>query len=757
MVRTGLVSDLTSYVGRRSESADVRRLLGSARLVTLTGPGGVGKTRLAFRIAADAARAFRDGVYFVELAEIRGHEHLVATVADRIDLQLRSGQPAIDRVLEYLRDREVLLVLDNCEHVLGASAESVAALLTHCAKVTVLATSRQSLGVPGERTFRVPPLAVPPGTPAPSELMRYDSSRLFAERAAAQTDFDITPRNAADVARLCRRLEGVPLAIELAAARMRSLPLRQICERLDHSLTLLTTGSPVSPERHRTLRATIEWSYELCSRAERLVWSRASVFAGSFDLGAAEFVCGGDGVEPAAVLDVIDGLVHKSVLERDGTEDARYRMLETIREFGQDELRAAADDTRIARRHRDWFDRLSARADAEWIGPAQSSWVWRLRRDHANLRAALEWSLTEPGEAANALPTALRIVEYWTLRGANREARDRLDRALAATAPDHPDRARGLVTSAQYSVWLSDIDGTETRLDEAEQIAARRGDEPVAAFADVVRAQVAKIRLEDELSAELAAATVPVFRAHGDARNELRALLHHGIANTAGSPATGLRILRDMTQRCAELDETYYRDMALFGIAMIEVMSGRPDAAESAARQALASTRLRDSRFGDAYHLETLAWCAAGRGEFERAAISFGAAATAWDLVGADPAATMPRPHGRFRDMTTNALGANAFEAAYAAGRALSREQARRYALREDADSSDHEAGRSPLTARELEVAELVAQGMTNREIAGRLVIAPRTADTHVRHILTKLDFGKRAQIAAWMAGRVHR
>ncbi|MGV9675532.1 ATP-binding protein [Nocardia sp. NPDC003482] len=756
MMPTGLVAELTSYVGRRSESADVRRLLGSARLVSLTGPGGVGKTRLASRVASDLARAYGDGVYFVELAELRAEVLLADLVAERLDLQLRSEQSALDRVLAYLREREVLLVLDNCEHVLGACAEFVAALLTHCARVTVLTTSRQSLAVPGERTFRVPPMPVPPDITEPAELLRYDSIRLFADRAAAaRTGFDITSGNAADVARLCRRLDGVPLAIELAAARMRSLPLPEICRRLDRALALLTTGSPISPERQQTLRATIVWSYELCSPAEQLVWSRASVFTGSFDLEAAEFVCGGHGVDPADVIDVIDALVDKSVLERDGTEDARYRMLETLREFGQERLHAAADDTRVARRHRDWFDRLTARADAEWIGPAQSSWVWRLRADHANLRAALEWSLTEPGEADIALSMAQRIVEYWTLRGANREARTRLDRALAATSPDHPARAYGLATSAQYSIWLSDIPGTLTRLDEADKLAAAHGDRLAAAFADVVRAQVAKIRLEDGLSAELAGAAVRIFQAHGDRRNELRARLHQGIANTAESPATGLRLLREMTARSDELGDTYYRDMALFGIAMIEVMAGSLDAAEAAARTALASTRLRDSRFGDAYHLETLAWCAARRGESERAATLFGAAATAWDLLGADPAAIMPRPHGRFRELATTALGADAFGEAHAAGRALSRERARRYALREDADEVRDR--RSPLSARELEVAELVAQGLTNREIAVRLVIAPRTADTHVRHILTKLGFGKRAQIAAWMAARTHR
>ncbi|NKY88115.1 ATP-binding protein [Nocardia veterana] len=753
MMRTGLVSELTSYVGRRGESAEVRRLLGAARLVTLTGPGGVGKTRLAFRVAADIARAYRDGVYFVELAELREPELVADAVADRLDLQLRSEQPAIERVVHYLHEREVLLVLDNCEHVLGACAEFVAALLTRCGTATVLVTSRQSLAVPGERTFRVPPLPIPPETSEPSELLRYDSGRLFADRAAAaQAEFDITAHNAADVARLCRRLDGVPLAIELAAARMRSLPLHQICRRLDRRLALLTTGSPISPERQQTLRATIRWSYELCSRPEQLVWCRASVFTGSFDLEAAEFVCGGSGVDPAAVLDVIDALVDKSVLERDGTDDARYRMLETLREFGQEELHATADTARIARRHRDWFDRLTARADTEWIGPAQLSWVWRLRRDHANLRAALEWSLTEPGQADTALWMAQRGVEYWTLRGANREARTRLDRALAAAAPDHPARAQGLATSAQFSVWLSDIAGALTRLDEADKIAADRGDRAAAALADVVRAQVAKIRLEDAISAELAGAAVPVFRDHGDRRNELRARLHHGIANTASSPATGLRLLRETTTRSDELGDTYYRDMALFGIAMIEVMSGSLDAAESAARTALASTRLRDSRFGDAYHLETLAWCAARRGEYERAATLFGAAATAWDLLGADPAAIMPRPHGKFRELAAAALGADAFGSAHADGRALPCEQARRYALREDAADAAQPDRQSPLTARELEVAALVAQGLTNREIAVRLVIAPRTADTHVRHILTKLGFGKRAQIAAWMA-----
>lgn len=356
-----------------------------------------------------------------------------ASAGQRVALEAR---PAA--VFEHLRGRRALVVLDNCEHVIDAAAEFVRALLTACPQVTVLATSRQSLGVEGEQVLPVPPMAVPDDHDRPvAELINYDGVALFVERACAMVPrFRLTDDNQADVVRLCRRVDGLPLAIELAATRMRVLSPAQIADRLTEGLALLTIGARTAPPRQQTLRATIDWSFELCSAAERDVWARASVFAGSFDLEAAEHVCGGD-----AVLDPIHGLVDKSVLVREAGDGdvARFRMLEPLREYGNEQLVRSGQAHEAARAHRDWFDRLTERADADWVSPRQVAWIDRMRRDQANLRAALDWSTSTPGEAEVALRMAMRVNEYWALRGLTVEARTWLDRALAAVPSDHPD------------------------------------------------------------------------------------------------------------------------------------------------------------------------------------------------------------------------------------------------------------------------------------------------------------------------------
>ncbi|GAA2787222.1 ATP-binding protein [Saccharopolyspora taberi] len=744
-------AELTSYVGRRREADQVRRLLDAGRLVTLCGPGGVGKTRLAYRVARDHG----DDVLAIELAELRDGTLLPNLVADRLGLHDETGQSLTGRVIGHLGERAVLLVLDNCEHLVTACAEFVHALLSGCPGAAVLATSRQSLNVVGEQVMWVPPLGVPgeEAAPSPAELAQYESVQLFADRASAVwPDFEVTAANCAEVAELCRRLDGVPLAIELAAARIRTLSPRQIVDRLPVSLGLLTTGKRDSPERQQTLRDTIDWSHGLCSGAEQVVWARVAVFAGSFDLRGAEHVCSGPGVAPEAVLGLIDGLVDKSVLlrsEEDG--EARYRMLETLREYGQERLQESGDRERVARRHRDWFDRLTARADAEWAGPGQAEWVRRLRRDHADLRTALDWSVAEPGEAGVALRMAARIDEYWTLRGFNAEALMWLDRALDAAPADHPDRPLALVVSAQHALWLFDLDGVDERLTAAEELAAGFGDELLDARIALVRSLEAVLRLDPRV-AELAAAAAPVLRKHGDFRRELRALF----LQSSATAHTDLDASREALRRVIALGEsrgdTYGRDMALFGFALIELTFGDVEPAAEAAHAALVSTSAVDSHFGDAFHIETLAWVAGRRGEHVRAATLFGAASTAWELLGSSSARMVSRPHARFRENTERVLGAGPFADAYAAGRSLSKDDARRYALGEDAPPAP--AHDNPLTARELEVAELVATGLSNRDIASRLFVARRTADTHVQRILAKLGFTNRAQIAAWATTR---
>src|SRR6516225_9643420 len=351
-----LPAELTSFVGRRGELAEVRRLLAGSRLVTLTGVGGVGKTRLAVRAAAGLRRAFRDGVWLVQLDQLRDPALVAQAVAGALGLQDRAGYAPAAALAEYLAGRQLLLVLDNCEHLVDAAAKLADLLLRAAAELRVLATSREALTMTGETVLAVPPLPVPEARQplAAAELGVFPAVRLFAERAAQVVPgFAVTEANVAAVAGICRRVDGLPLAIELAAARLPVLSAEQIEERLSDRLGLLTRGGRARPARQQTLRASIEWSHELCSRAERLLWARCSVFAGGFELDAAEGVCAADRLAAGRVLDLLAALAGKSILTTGHLERvARYRLPEPLREFGQERLRESGEEAALRRRRR---------------------------------------------------------------------------------------------------------------------------------------------------------------------------------------------------------------------------------------------------------------------------------------------------------------------------------------------------------------------------------------------------------------------
>jgi predicted ATPase/DNA-binding CsgD family transcriptional regulator len=756
----------SSWVGRRREIQQVRSALDAARLVTLTGPGGVGKTRLAREVACRTARGSAASVVFVELAELHEDAQLPTLVAGRLGLHNRSGESTLQAVLDHLRERDPLLVLDNCEHLVAASASLAERVLAECPGVVVLATSRQSLGVPGEHVVRVPPLSVPEADAAhrPGELTRYDAVRLLVDRAGALVPgFALTPENSGAVTRICRSLDGLPLAIELAAARVRSLSPQQIADRLTRRLPLLTSGPRSAPERQRTLRATIDWSFELCTPAEQAVWRRAAVFAGSFELDAAEQVCSGaasgTAVAPDGVLDAVDGLIDKSVLLREPHGDVvRYRMPETLREYGHDRLDAAGERAATARRHRDWVDRLTAAADAGWFGPRQLGWAARLRQELPNVRSAMRWCLTEPGEAGPALRIASRLDEYWTYYGHSVEVREWLDRALTLTAEAGPagadsrDRARALGVCALQSLWHLGFAHADARIAEAEALAGTAEDAGLRAFLTYVRALGAQMRVVPDDAARLARGAAEAFRELGDVRREMHPLWIYGVS--VGYRGGDLREGRWALGRMLELSEahgeTRYRAMAQFGLAYLEVERGDDvDAAARLGRRALANLRTMGAGSGTAYVLDALAWIADRQGDRQRAATLFGAAATLWERVGSSPDVALPGPHRAHHEAVLHVLGRERFDRAFAAGRAMTSDDAIAYALDEPVTPPA-----APLTRRELEVAGLVAAGLSNREIAAKLVIAQRTVDTHVQNILGKLEFRGRAQIATWFTAR---
>ncbi|MCT9084695.1 LuxR C-terminal-related transcriptional regulator, partial [Streptomyces fulvoviolaceus] len=839
--------ETTSFVDRRSELAEGRELLARARLVTLTGPGGVGKTRLAARIAARVERAFPDGVRFVYLAGLHDPALVPLAVADALGLHDHSGRPPLDALAEQVRDRRLLLVIDNCEHLLPACADLAAALLHGTTGVRILATSRHRLGLTEENLLEVRPLPVPDPDGDLSAAATHPALALFADRAAAVVPgFRLTADNRAAVARLCRRLDGLPLAIELAAVRMRVLGVEQLLERLDDRYRLLTGGSPAALPRHQTLRAAVDWSHELCTEQEQLVWARLSVPAGSFDLETAEAVCA-DGVRIQSydVLEAVAGLVDKSVLCREpGPDGVRYRLLDTLRHYGLDSLReSAVEELATRRRHRDWMQQRAAACERAWFGPGQREIVARLRADQDNLRAALEFSLagmrgadalagpggaltaaggvavgpgaafvgpdgpdplsgagevrcgsaapqrgaglyrfaaaprgatSHDGAAAErrhlAAPPAERLAErlaalrlagtlwfYWHACGAPREGRYWLDRALDANPEPTRERARGLWIAGLLAGCPEDLTRGRRRAEEARELARSLGDEAEAAHADYV---IGVVRLfADELPATLAHFEAGVARGRVPGQHlSLVGLDQVELACTLGflgQADRAVEVCRKALRLCEEHGEEWVRSYVLRMLALAHTVKRDWPRAETYAREALRLKLAVNDVIGIALTLDLAARIATERDAHEHAAVLLGGADRTWASVDRDRfgsqalAATRHASERRARE----ALGRSAFAAAYERGAGLGPGLAELvgYALQEpglperaDTGSQLNDTPRIRLTRREAQVAELVAEGLANQQIADRLVIARRTAEGHVERILNKLGFNTR-------------
>jgi predicted ATPase/DNA-binding SARP family transcriptional activator len=445
-----LPGQLTTFVGRRDELAQVADRLRGARLLTLTGPGGCGKTRLALQVGSAelAARdgAYPDGVWLVELAALAEPSLVAPAIASALAVQGAAGRPTRETLVAWLSRRRLLLILDNCEHLSGACAEVVATVLSACPGVRVLATSRTALGVPGELLWRVPPLSSPDPRrpPTVAALAVYDAPALFLERARlGRSGFELTPANAATVLALCDRLDGLPLAIELAAARLRVLTVEQIAERLADRFALLTGGSAAGPPRQRTLRATVEWSDALLAAPERLLFARLAVFAGGWTLEAAEAVCADQRIAVADVLDLLGRLADQSLIsvEPDAGGGARYRMLETLREYGRERLAASGETGSIRRYHAAYYLALAEAAAPRLRGARQAAWLDRVEPERENMRAALGW-FVECRQVEDGLRLGAALWRFWYVRGDLSEGRARLDELFAIVYSPEPTAAR---------------------------------------------------------------------------------------------------------------------------------------------------------------------------------------------------------------------------------------------------------------------------------------------------------------------------
>jgi predicted ATPase/DNA-binding CsgD family transcriptional regulator len=784
-----LPADVSGFVGRTAELARLTGLLGSARLVTVTGPGGVGKTRLALRAAADAR--FSDGTCVVELSD-RTEQDL------REDPDLLPGTVAgclgrsdpgpgelplvrtFDALLDRLGDRQLLVILDTCEHLAAACAEFAAAIVARTPGVSILATSRQPLHLPGEEVLRLGSLPVPAtvgatltadGTP---RVSAGDAVELFAQRAAAAvTGFTVTQANLPDVIRLCRRLDGIPLAIELAAVRVRALPLAELADRLDGGIAAAIGTRRGTVSRHQTLHATIDWSYRLCSEAEQAVWRSLSVFAGSFDLAVARDVVSSAEVPADQVGAALGGLVDKSVaLPVDpqepvdqGEAGGRYRLSDAVREFGAQRLAEAAEDADCRGRHLGRYLELAGNFSRRLVTDSQQERVAQLRAEHVNIREALQYGLAAaPGHARDAAKLAAGLYPYWIMSGFLREGIHWQDRVLERFAEPSRERASALVNRALLGAALGRPDAGEQAA-EATAMAARQGDE---------RTQ-ARGFLALQLALTLAERWPQALEAARQAQLRLEALDAGNALLTLDVQVAFTHVhRRDFTavaQRCQRVlqrvgpDERWLRGNAhlLSALALYQQPGRQGECAAEAAAALLAAQDI-GNLVGDAYPLEVFAWLAADAGRWRRAAWLLGAAAAVWERTGGrlSGSALLEGYHQRAVDLTSAALGAERYANAHTSGvdRPLSEVAALAIAGADELPdvpghwAADADLPDDALTGREREIAELVASGLSNREIAARLVISKRTVDAHVNHIFVKLGLSSRVQLTIWLRDR---
>ena len=764
--RGALPAEMTSFVGRRRELSETRRLLAGGRMLTLTGVGGVGKTRLALRMAAEVRRTFPDGVWFVELASLQDPQLLPHTVANTLELRQVSADPAGD-LATYLEEKRLLVVLDNCEHLTDACAVLASKLLAAAPGLRILATSRHVLGIEGEQILSVPPLSIPD---AEAEVVaddptHYESVTLFLDRAAAVApDVAMGPGNRPAVLELCRRLDGIPLAIELAAVWLRTLSPAQILDRLEDRFRLLTTDRPAAPPRQQALDATVGWSYDLCSPAEQVMWSRLSVFSGGFDLEAAEEVCDGDGIHRDDVLNLVASLVNKSIVVRQQATEhitAWYRMLESIRQFGA--ARLDEDEVRALKvRHRDHYRSLAKQFAAESFGPRQADWFIRLRREHGNIRAALEFCLADRAEAPAAFDIAAPLWNWW-FAGFLREGYRYLIQALDLATEPTAGRAHDLWAASYLAMFAGDFDRNATMLAECAEIANGLDDDLLQARIKECKGHATLYQGDLPAAIALLEEACADFRAIGNPLGEFDTLI---LLTAAAFFLDDPRVDEYSRQALALADghgALSSKAYGLWSVGIAEWRAGRYDKATRSLRDCVRLFQPMHDLTGTSFGVQAISWCAAFASPDERAARLLGASQAVWRTSGAkvDETNAYSVFDKRSEDVVREALGPDRFAQAFAEGASYSFEQAVALAMGEVGDG---EESQSPavstrrkartaggLTRREREIAGLLAEGLTNKEIAARLVISQRTVETHVDHVLSKLGMTSRAQVANWV------
>ncbi len=772
----------TSFIGREYERLKVKRLLAMTRLLTLTGVGGSGKTRLALEVARDLAGAYPDGAWLVELAALSEGELVPQAVGKALGLREQPGRPLTETLKCALRARKMLLVVDNCEHLIEAVVRLVDALLDSCLGLRVLATSRETLGAAGEVAWVVPSLTMPDsGHPSTAEKLEgYESVRLFVERARQRDhSFVLTPRNGQAVAQACRRLEGIPLAIELAAARMGVLSVERIAERLDDSLRLLTAGGRTALPRQRTLRATLEWSHELLGELERKLFRRLSVFAGGLTLEAAEAVGAGDGIEQHDVLDLLSRLVDKSlvVAEASPAEEGflRYRMLEPLRQYGQERLEQSGEAQPVLERHAQYYLAIAEGADAqqtqrELNAARPVAWLERMESEHANLRTALNWSLDkDSGRAAQlGLRLAVALWWFWHTHDYLSEGRRYLERALSGRSDPTMTRwkARALNAAAGLALYQADYRASKALMEEALALYRKLGDEEGIAASLTDLGMVAMLGQQDDIPLRAVLEELRELRPDLKNQNTLAYLLmlEGMIAMSRGDLEHSATLHEQSLELFREIPNTQGIITCLGHLGLLALLRDDYESAPTLLRESLRLAWELDYKQSIQHCLYTLACATACREQPVRAATLWGAVEGMEEAYGAHltPVILSLTNYEGHLSKGRSKLGEEGFAVACAEGKAMSVGQAIEYALADEEEPptripvpDKRPAERTErLTRREREVALLVARGLTNRQIASELSVSRSTANNHVARILRKLGLHSRAQIAAWVTER---
>jgi predicted ATPase/DNA-binding SARP family transcriptional activator/DNA-binding CsgD family transcriptional regulator len=758
---------LTSFVGRQEDMLGIQRDLSMTRLMTLTGAGGSGKTRLALEVARDLTGSYPDGVWLVELAPLSDPTLVSRAVAAALGLREQSGTSLLQALRVHLASRRMLLVLDNCEHLVDAAARLAKDLLGACPELKILATSREPLNVSGETIWPVPPLSLPdPEVLTVEGLMGAEAVRLFVERACSRLPaFELTEENARAVASVCLELDGIPLAIELSTTRMGVLAVEQIAQRLRASPGLLSGGDRTVAPRHQTLRATLDWSYELLGTDEQALFRRLSVFAGGWTLEASEAVGAGYGIEEGEILDLLSQLVSKSMLVVEG-DGLRYGMLEPIRRYGMEKLGAGVEADAVRRRHACWYFELAREVEPWFGGARQEVWLEQLEREYGNLRAALSWSL-ERGEVDHGLWFGGALAEFWYMSGNLGEGRRWLEAALAecGDAPPTPARIKALVRAGWIAWEQGDYTSSVAMSEEGLMLAREIGDmaNEVAALTNLGFAAL----LSDDLerAPALAEEAIALGRTLGDSGGVARALLITGLATVArGDHKHALEVHEESLALARKAGDDVAAALSLGMGVLASLGQSAVQLAQTLCEQSLRCPLHPRILNVFAFQLRAAATLAAAQELPSRSARLWGAAESLQKTIGAALSPVELHVHEPYIKVARQNLGEVVWEAALTEGKAMTVEEAQAYAeseerkrsrrvsaLKAPQQSRQHDQG---LTRRQREIALLVARGLSNRQIASELTISENTVANHVASIAKKLNAPSRSRIAVWMTER---